>query len=198
MFRIFPPALRDSLVERPFVVRWTLIVTKTNRDGSLPNRRLHRSSSTLVILMGLWALGCALGPGPKQMYEGPPRSKEQVGILRNGCAVETGLSIMVMQIDGKNVPDPCADLALLPGDHQLEVGAKQLVPRLQTGTMRSGAVLGAPPAASPAEARREQVIWTSPSTLSISCKVGAGEEMLIVGTRQMGDEWQARCEQAKR
>lgn len=158
----------------------------------------RHSSSVFLMLAALLALSCSLGPTPKQMYEGPPLPKEQVGIVRNGCAVETGLSIMVMHIDGKNVPDPCADFALLPGEHQIELSAKQLGPRLQTGTMRSGGVLGAPPAASPAEARPEQVIWTSPSTLSIPCTVGAGQEVILVGARQMGDEWQAGCQERGR
>ena len=79
-----------------------------------------RSSSAFFMLAALLALSCSLGPTPKQMYEGPPLPKEQVGIVRNGCAVETGLSIMVMHIDGKNVPDPCADFALLPGEHQIK------------------------------------------------------------------------------
>jgi len=98
----------------------------------------RHSSSVFLMLAALLALSCSLGPTPKQMYEGPPLPKEQVGIVRNGCAVETGLSIMVMHIDGKNVPDPCADFALLPGEHQIELSAKQLGPSLQTGTMRSG------------------------------------------------------------
>jgi hypothetical protein len=155
----------------------------------------RRSGNAFLILTALLFLGCGLGPSPKQMYEGPPLPKEQVGIVRNGCGVGSGLSIMVLQIDGKNVPDPCADFALLPGEHQLEVGAKRLVPRLQTGTMRSGAVLGAPPAASPAEARQEQVIWTSPSTLRVTCRVQAGQEVTLVGTG-MGEEWGAGCQQS--
>jgi hypothetical protein len=154
------------------------------------------SGSAFLMLTGLLAMGCALGPGQTQMYEGPPLPKEQVGIVRNGCGMDSGLSIRVMQIDGKDVPDPCADFALLPGEHQLEVGAKRLAPALQTGTMRSGGVLGAPPAPFPAEARQEQVLWTSPSTLRITCRVMAGQEVIIIGTGT-GEEWGARCQSSR-
>lgn len=154
------------------------------------------SGSAFLMLTGLLAMGCMLGPGQKQMYEGPPLPKEQVGIVRSGCGMDSGLSIRVMQIDGKDVSDPCADFALLPGEHQLEVGAKRLAPALQTGTLRSGAVLGAPPAPFPAEARQEQVLWTSPSTLRISCTVGAGQEVIIIGSG-MGEEWGARCQSSR-
>ena len=156
----------------------------------------RRSGSAVLMLTGLLAMGCALGPSPKQMYDGPPLPSKQVGILRSGCGMDSGLSIRVMQIDGKDVSDPCADFALLPGEHQLEVGAKRLAPALQTGMMRSGAVLGAPPASSPVEARQEQVLWTSPSTLRITCTVGAGQEVLLVGTAT-GDEWAARCQRSR-
>lgn len=156
----------------------------------------RRSGSACLILTGLIAMGCALGTGQKQMYEGPPLPKEQVGIVRSGCGMDSGLSIRVMQIDGKDVSDPCADFALLPGEHQLEVGAKRLAPALQTGTLRSGAVLGAPPAPFPAEARQEHVLWTSPSTLRITCTVGAGQEVIIIGSG-MGEEWGARCQSSR-
>jgi hypothetical protein len=108
----------------------------------------------------------------------------------------TGLSIMTTQIDGKDISDFCADFALLPGEHQIDVSAKQLGPKLETGMMGSGRVMGAPPF--PTGARPEQgsqVIWSSPSTLQISCTVVAGKEVTIVGTGGAGQEWQARCQE---
>ena len=43
----------------------------------------RHSSSAFLMLAALLALSCSLGPTPKQMYEGPPLPKEQVGIVRN-------------------------------------------------------------------------------------------------------------------
>jgi hypothetical protein len=132
------------------------------------------------------------------MYAGAPLPKELVGIIRSGCIAGSGLSIMTTQIDGKDVSDICADFALLPGEHQIEVSAKRLVPKLETGMMGSGSVLGGPP--SPMDARPQQgsqVIWASPSPLRITCTVRAGQEVIIVGTGGVGQEWQARCQERK-
>jgi hypothetical protein len=59
------------------------------------------------------------------MYEGPPLPKEQVGILHSGCTDGVGLTILTMQIDGKDIADGCADLALLPGEYHLKLSARQ-------------------------------------------------------------------------
>lgn len=156
--------------------------------------------SVFLILTGLMAVGCVLTPSPQQMYEGEQLPEEQVGIVRSGCVVGSGLTIMTTQIDGKDISDVCADFALLPGDHQFELSAKRLVPKLETGMMGSGSVLGAPP--SPPGARSDQasqVIWASPSPLRITCTVLAGQEVIIVGTGGMvGQEWQARCQEIGR
>jgi hypothetical protein len=130
------------------------------------------------------------------MYEGAPLPKEQVGIVRSGCVAGPGLTIMTTQIDGKDISDVCADFALLPGEHQIELSAKQLTPKLEPSMLRSGSVLGAPP--SPRGAQPEQgsqVIWASTSPLRITCTVRAGQEVSIVGARGMDQEWQARCQE---
>lgn len=151
--------------------------------------------SAFLILTGLLAIGCALNPGPRQMYEGAPLPKEQVGIIRSGCMMGNGLTIMTTQIDGKEISDFCADFALLPGEHQIEVSAKQLGPKLETRMMGSGRVMGAPPFPMGAVPEQGyQVIWSSPSTLQITCTVLAGREVTIVGTGGVGQEWQARCQ----
>lgn len=143
---------------------------------------------------GLLIVGCALRASPVQMYEGAALPKEQVGIVRNACKTGPGLTIMVARIDDKEVSNGCADFALLPGDHQLELSAKQLAPKIDTPMIRSGSVLGAPP--SPAGARPEEelpVIWASSSPLRISCRVQAGQEVTIVGNAGTGPDWEARC-----
>jgi hypothetical protein len=152
-----------------------------------------------LILTGLLAIGCALNPDPLQMYEGAPLPKEQVGIIRSGCIMGNGLTIMTTQIDGKDISDFCADFALLPGEHQIEVSAKRLGPKLETGMMGSGRVMGAPPfPMSAGSEQRSEVIWSSPSTLRITCTVLAGKEVTIVGTGGVGQEWQARCQERER
>jgi hypothetical protein len=149
-----------------------------------------------LTVVGLVCVGCALNPSPQQMYEGVPLPKEQVGIVRTGCKMGSGLTIMIVQIDGKEVSDVCADFALLPGEHHLEVSGKRLAPRMDTPMIRSGSVLGAPP--SPMGATPEQessVIWSSQSPLRITCTVQAGQEVTIVGTVGTGPDWDARCQE---
>jgi len=158
-----------------------------------------RSCSAFLVVTGLVAISCAASPSPRQMYEGVPLPNEQIGIVRSGCSMESGLTIMTMQIDGRKISDVCADFALLPGDHQIELSAKRLGPKLETRTMGSGSILGSPTApGSSLPERRSQVIWTSPSMLRITCTVRAGQEVIIVGTGGVGEEWQARCQERKR
>lgn len=130
------------------------------------------------------------------MYEGPPLPKEQIGILRSECRVGSGLIIMTTQIDGKDIADGCADFALSPGDHHIELSAKQLSPKLETYVVGSGTSLMPPPA--PMGTRPEQdsqVIWASTSPLRITCTVQAGQEVIIVGTKGVGEDWSARCQE---
>ena len=102
----------------------------------------RRSCDAFLILTGLVAIGCALSPIPQKMYEGPPLPKEQIGILHSGCHMGSGLTIMTTQIDGKDIADGCADFALSPGDHHIELSAKQLSPKLEKPyVMSSGTVL---------------------------------------------------------
>ena len=157
----------------------------------------RRSCSAFLILTGLLAIGCAVSPGPRQMYEGAPLSKEQVGIVRSGCAAGPRLTIMTTQIDGKDISDVCADFALLPGEHQIELSAKQLAPKLEAGMRSTGSVLGAP-SPSGAQPQGSQVIWASTSPLRITCTVRAGQDIIIVGARGMDQEWQARCQERER
>jgi hypothetical protein len=133
------------------------------------------------------------------MYEGPLLPKEKIGILHSGCRVGSGLTIMTTQIDGKDIADGCADFALSPGEHHIELSAKQLSPKLGPYVVGSGTVLGRSPA--PMGSRPEQdsqVIWASTSPLRITCTVQAGQEVMIVGTKGMGEDWLARCQEHTR
>ena len=98
-----------------------------------------------LIVVGLLSGGCGLRASPVQMYEGASLPKEQVGIVRSACKTGPGLTIMIVRIDDKDITNGCADFALLPGDHKLELSAKQLAPRIDTPMIRSGSVMGAPP-----------------------------------------------------
>jgi hypothetical protein len=133
------------------------------------------------------------------MYEGAPLPKEQVGIVRSGCVAGSGLAIMIVRLDDKEITNGCADFAVLPGDHNLELSAKQLAPKIDTPMIRSGSVLGAPPSPMGATADEESsVIWASSSPLRVSCRLRAGQEVTIVGARGEGQEWQARCQERER
>ena len=174
------------------------------RSGCLPSkgvpmREVGTSSWRLcgwfVSLMGFLCAGCVLAPAPRQMYEGAPLPKEQVGIVRSGCAPEGRLNIMILRIDGQEISDVCADFAVLPGEHQIELSAERVALSLAAPTMGSGGILGAPP--SPAGASPQQgsrVIWRAQSPLRITCSVQAGKEVTIVGTGGTGPDWEARCQ----
>ena len=152
-----------------------------------------------VVLTGLVAMGCAQNLSPRQMYDGPPLPKEQVGIVRGGCNEGSGLTIMTTQIDGRDIANGCADFALLPGEHHIELSAKQQSPKADAPVMSSGMVLGgrpAPTGARPDEGSR--VVWASTSPLRITCRVQAGQEVIITGSKGMGDDWQARCQDLPR
>jgi hypothetical protein len=157
----------------------------------------RRSCHAFLIVTGLVAIGCALSPSPQKMYEGPPLPKEQIGILHSGCRVGSGLTIMTTQIDGKDIADGCADFALSPGEHHIELSAKQLSPKLEPYVVSSGTtILGRSPA--PMGTRPEhdsQVIWASTSPLRITCRVQAGQEVIIVGSKGVGEDWLARCQE---
>ena len=147
-----------------------------------------------LLLAGLLS-GCGLKPSPVQMYDGPPLSKEQVGIVRSACKTGPGLTIMIVRIDDKAVANGCADFALRPGDHKLELSAKRLAPRMDTPMIRSGSGLGAPPSPSGAAASEElPVVWASTSPLSITCTIEAGKEVTITGNVVTGSDWEARCQ----
>ena len=147
-----------------------------------------------LLLAGLLHGGCGLWASPVQMYEGPSLPKEQVGIVRSACKTGPGLTIMIVRIDDKDIANGCADFALMPGDHKLELSAKQLAPRLDTPMMTSGSMTGAPPSPSGAAPEEEPpVIWASSSPLRISCTLLAGEEVRISGSVGTGQDWEARC-----
>ncbi len=133
------------------------------------------------------------------MYEGSPLPKEQVGIVRSGCTEGSGLTIMTTQIDGQDIADGCADFTLLPGEHHIELSAKRQAPKAETNVMGSGMVLRGRP--TPMGTRPEEgsrVIWASTSPLRITCTVQAGQEVIIVGTKGVGQDWQARCQEQTR
>jgi len=149
-----------------------------------------------LIVVGLLSGGCALKASPVQMYEGASLPKEQVGIVRSACKSGPGLTIMIVRIDDKAITNGCADFALLPGDHTLELSAKRLAPRIDTPMIRSGSMMGAPP--SPIGATEDEelpVIWASSSPLRVICTLQAGQEVTIVGDAGPGPDWEARCQQ---
>ena len=76
----------------------------------------RRCCHAFFILTGFAAIGCSQSLSPRQMYEGPPLPKEEVGIVRSGCTEESGLTIMTTQVDGKDITDGCADFAGVAGD----------------------------------------------------------------------------------
>ncbi|HKY70369.1 MAG TPA: hypothetical protein VJL88_00450 [Nitrospira sp.] len=128
------------------------------------------------------------------MYEGASLPKEQVAIVRSACKTGPGLTIMIVRIDDKVVPNVCADFALLPGDHNLELSAKRLAPRIDTPIIRSGSMTGAPPSPMGATPDEElPVIWASSSPLRITCSIQAGQEVTILGTVGTGPDWEAKC-----
>jgi hypothetical protein len=164
-----------------------------------PRASIWRLCRGFLIVVGLFCVGCALLPEPVQMYEGASLPKEQVGIVRNACQTGSGLSIMIVQIDGKDVSDVCADFALLPGEHYMEVSGKRMAPRIDTPMIRSGSALGAPPSPVGASSGQESsVIWASRSPLRITCTIQAGQEVTIVGTVGTGADWEARCQERAR
>ena len=155
----------------------------------------RQSCQAFLIATGLMVIGCIQGLSPKQMYEGPPLPKEQVGIVHSGCNEGSGLTIMTTQIDGKAIADGCADFALLPGDHHIELSAKQQSPKAESPVVGSGMVLGRPNAMGTRPEEVSRVIWASTSPLRITCTVQAGQEVIIVGTKGRGEDWQARCQE---
>ena len=152
-----------------------------------------------LVVAGILIGGCALMASPAQMYEGPSLPKEQVSILRSACKTTPGLTIMIMRIDDKDVRNGCADFALLPGDHQLELSAKQLAPRIDTPMIRSGSAMGAPPSTIGASQDEDlPVIWASSSPLRISCTLRPGQEVTLTGNAGTGPDWQAQCQERAR
>ena len=158
-------------------------------------RQSSHLSGGCLTAVALLSVGCALGASPVQMYDGASLPKEQVGIVRSACKTGPGLTIMIVRIDDKDIAKGCADFALLPGDHNLELSAKQLGPRLDTPMIRSGSVLGAPPSPTGYSAEQElPVVWASSSPLRITCSIKAGQEVTIVGNVGTGPDWEARCQ----
>ena len=147
-----------------------------------------------LIVVGFLSVGCGLSASPVQMYEGASLPNEQVGIVRSACKTGPGLTIMIVRIDDKAITNGCADFALLPGDHTLELSAKRLAPRMDTPMIRSGSMMGAPP--SPVGATDEElpVIWASSSPLRVTCSLQAGQEVTIIGNAGKGQDWEARCQ----
>ena len=152
-----------------------------------------------LIVAGLLTGGCALRASPVQMYEGPSLPTEQVSIVRSACKTGAGLTIMIVRIDDKDVRNACADFALLPGDHKLELSAKRLAPRIETPMIRSGSATGPPPSTVGASQDEDlPVIWASSSPLRISCTLRPGQEVTITGNAGTGPDWQAQCQERAR
>jgi hypothetical protein len=160
---------------------------------------VRRSCQAFLLLTAVVVMGCAASLSPQQMYDGPPLPKEQVAIVHSGCIERSGLTIMTTQIDGKDVAHGCSDFALLPGEHHIELSAKQQSPKADAPVMSSGMVLGGRPAPTGARPNEEsRVIWASTSPLRITCTVQAGQEVIIVGAKGLGEDWQARCQDLPR
>ena len=153
---------------------------------------------TFLLLMGAVTGGCSHSMNVQQMYDGPPLPKEQVGIIRSGCIEGGGLTIMATEIDGKDVVDSCGDFSLLPGEHQLELSAKQQSPKAEVPATSSGMVFGRPTPMATRPEEGSRVVWASTAPLRITCKIHAGQQVIIVGIKGMGDEWQARCQEVSR
>ena len=151
--------------------------------------------SGCLIVAGLLTGGCALRASPVQMYDGPSLPKEQVGIVRSACKTGSGLTIMIVRVDDKDVRNTCADFALLPGEHNLELSAKRLAPRIDTPMIRSGSATGPPPSTIGGSQDEDlPVIWASSSPLRISCTLRPGQEVTIIGNAGTGPDWEARCQ----
>jgi hypothetical protein len=87
----------------------------------------------------------------------------------------------------------------LPGDHEIELSAEQVAPRLAAPTMSSGGVLGAPPSAIGGVPQQgSQVVWQSPTKHKITCTVHAGTEINIIGTSTSATDWTPRCQERAR
>ena len=158
----------------------------------------RRSWRAFLLLTELVAVGCVQNLSPRQIYEGPPLPKEQVGIVRSGCIEGSGLTIMTTQIDGKDISDGCADFALLPGEHHIELSAKQQSPKTDAPVMNSGMVFGRPTPMATRPEEGSRVVWASTSPLRITCSIRAGQGVIIVGAKGMGEDWQARCQEQTR
>ena len=152
----------------------------------------------LLLLTGPLAGGCAQSMSLRQMYEGPSLPKEQIAIIRSGCTEASGLTITTTQVDGKDIGDGCADFALLPGDHHLELSAKQQSPRAEVPVTSSGMVFGRPTPMATRPEEGSRIVWVSTSPLRITCRILAGQEVVIVGMKGEGEEWQARCQEVPR
>ena len=160
---------------------------------------VKRSWQACLLQTAALTMGCAGSLSPQHMYDGPPLPKEQVAIVHSGCVERSGLTIMTMQIDGKDTADGCGDFALLPGQHHIELSAKQQSPKTDAPMMSSGMVLGGRPAPTSAGSNEaSRVIWASTSPLQITCTLHAGQEVIIAGIKGMGEDWQARCEDLPR
>ena len=147
-----------------------------------------------LIVVGLLSDGCGLRAGPVQMYEGPLLVNQEIGIVRNACKTGPGLTIMIVRIDDKDIKEVCADFALLPGDHILELTAKEMGPRMDTPMISSGTMMGAPPSRIGATPDDDlPVIWASSSPLRITCSLHAGQEVTIIGNIGTGRDWEAEC-----
>ncbi|HVG02252.1 MAG TPA: hypothetical protein VM842_05140, partial [Nitrospira sp.] len=126
---------------------------------------LRRWRHAFLLLTGVAIGSCAQSLSPRQMYEGPPLPKEQLAIIHSGCTEGAGLTIMTTQIDGKNTVDSCADYALLPGEHLLELSAKQQSPRAEIPVTSSGMVFGRPTPMATRPEEGSRIVWVSTSPL---------------------------------
>jgi hypothetical protein len=148
-----------------------------------------------VIVGALLSAACTLKPAAVQMYDGPPLPREHIAILSGACQTGPGLTIMILRIDGKHVPNACTDFALLPGDHSLELSAKRLAPKMDAPVITSGSMMGAPPSPRGAASSEElPVVWASTSPLTMTCTVHEGRTVIIVGRIGTGNDWHAECQ----
>ena len=148
---------------------------------SLAWGRIHAKTQDVILATLWWVSNSGGAPQWRLCPQGEPGTDVRRPVAPQGASRHraqrlsdgVGLTIMIVRIDGKDISNGCGDFALLPGDHQLELSAKRLSPRIDTPMIRSGSMTGAPP--SPVGATQDEelpVIWASSSPLRVTSPSG--------------------------
>lgn len=82
---------------------------------------MSKENILIVLLSFLLVSGCAT----TQMYEGKARSDSEVAVIigmnPHDPLIPKGWASYVIRVDGKDTPDLGAKIAVIPGEHTLEV-----------------------------------------------------------------------------